>query len=133
MQISKDRPLGTSRLSQAEYIRRVLQGFSMSDSKPVKTLLTNHFRLFKDQCPETDEEKDFMAKVPYASSIESLMYVMVCTRLDIAHVVKAVSRFMSNPRKQHWEVVKWILRYLRGTIERIVYALVDTSCDCKDM
>jgi len=42
------------------------------------------------------------------------MYAMVCTRLDIAHAVGVVSRFMSNPGKMHWEVVKWILRYLRG-------------------
>ena len=56
-----------------------------------------------------------MAKVPYASAIGSLMYAMVCTRLDIAHAVGVVSRYMSNSSKQHWEVVKWILRYLRGT------------------
>jgi hypothetical protein len=56
-----------------------------------------------------------MNKVPYASAIESLMYTMVCTRPDIAHSVGVVSRYMSNPGKQHWEAVKWILRYLRGT------------------
>ena len=56
-----------------------------------------------------------MSKVPYASAIGSLMYAMVCTRPDIAHVVGVVSRFMSRPGKQHWEVVKWILRYLKGS------------------
>ena len=35
-------------------------------------------------------------------------------RPDIAHVVGVVSRYMNNPGKEHWEVVKWILRYLRG-------------------
>jgi ATP-binding cassette subfamily B (MDR/TAP) protein 1 len=45
------------------------------------------------------------------------MYAMVCTRPDIAHAVGVVSRFASNPGKQHWEAVKWILRYLRGTAE----------------
>src|SRR4029450_12534750 len=60
----------------------------------------------------------FMAKVPYASAIGSLMYAMVCTRPDIAHAVGAVSRFMANPGKRHWEAVKWILRYLRGTTDR---------------
>jgi hypothetical protein len=40
---------------------------------------------------------------------------MVCTRPDIAHVVGVVSMYMNNPGKEHWEVVKWILRYLRGT------------------
>ena len=56
-----------------------------------------------------------MSKVPYASSIGSLMYAMVCTRPDIAHAMGVVSRFMSKPGKQHWEVVKWIQRYLKGS------------------
>ena len=56
-----------------------------------------------------------MSKVPYASAIGSLMYVMVCTRPDIAHAMGVVSRFMSKPGKQHWEVVKWIQRYLKGS------------------
>ena len=55
-----------------------------------------------------------MSKVPYASPIGSLMFAMVCTRPDIVHVVEFVSRFMSRPGKQHWEAVKWILRYLKG-------------------
>ena len=57
---------------------------------------------------------DHMSKVPYASAIGSLMYAMVCTRSDIAHAVRVVSRFMSRPGKQHWEAVKWILKYLKG-------------------
>ena len=56
-----------------------------------------------------------MSKVTYASTVGSLMYAMVCTRLDIAHVVGIVSRYMNNPGKEHWMAVKWILRYLRGT------------------
>ena len=56
-----------------------------------------------------------MSKVPYASTVGSLMYAMVCTRPDIAHVVGVLSRYMNNPRKEHWMVVNWILRYLRGT------------------
>ena len=45
-------------------------------------------------------------KVPYAFVVDSLMYVMVCTRLDIAHAVGVVSRFPTNHRKEHWETVK---------------------------
>ena len=56
-----------------------------------------------------------MSKVPYASNVGSLMYAMVCTRPDIAHVVRVVSRFLTNHGKEHWEIVKWILRYLRDT------------------
>ena len=80
--------------------------------------LASHLLLFKDQSPKTEEDREFMAKVPYASAIESLMYAMVCTISDIAHAVGVVSKFMSNPKKAHWEAVKWILRYLQGTIEK---------------
>jgi hypothetical protein len=56
-----------------------------------------------------------MSRVPYSSTVGSLMYAMVCTRPDIAHAVGVVRRYMNNPGKEHWEVVKCILRYLRGT------------------
>ena len=121
MQITRDKHKGTLQLSQSEYIKRVLQRFNMSESKPVSTPLASHFRLSNDQCPQTEEDKDYMAKVPYASAIGSLMYAMVCTRPDIGHAVGVVSRFMSNPGKVHWEAVKWILRYLRGTTDKCLY------------
>nr|GEX67712.1 hypothetical protein [Tanacetum cinerariifolium] len=38
-----------------------------------------------------------MDRVPYASAVGSLMYDMVSTRPDLAHVVGVVSRFLSNP------------------------------------
>ena len=56
-----------------------------------------------------------MMKIPYASVVGSLMYAMVCTRPDIGYAVGVVSRFMSNPGKEHWNAVKWILRYMKGT------------------
>ena len=57
-----------------------------------------------------------MSKVPYISStVDSLMYAMVCRRQDVAHAVGFVSRYMNNPGKEHWKAVQWILRYLRGT------------------
>ncbi|KAI9152803.1 hypothetical protein LWI28_001423 [Acer negundo] len=80
MRISRDEQGGTLQLSQAKYVRKVLQRFNMSDAKPIRTPLTSHFRLSKEQCPETDKEKDFIARVSYASAIGSLMYLMVCTR-----------------------------------------------------
>ena len=67
------------------------------------------------QCRKGEKDKAKMRKAPYASVVGSLMYVMVCTRPNIAFDVGAVSRYMSNPRREHWAVVKWILRYLKGT------------------
>ena len=57
-----------------------------------------------------------MSNVPYSLAVGSLMYVMVCTRKNITQcTVEVVSMYMNNPGKEHWEEVKWILRYLRGT------------------
>ena len=106
---------GVLKLSQEEYMKKVLSRFNMSDAKLINTHLATKFKLSREQSPATEKVRDHMAKVPYASAIGSLMYAMVCTRLDIAHAVGVMSRYMSNPGKQHWEVVKWILRYLRGT------------------
>ena len=36
-----------------------------------------------------------MSKVPYASAVGSLMYAMVCTRPNIAHIVGVISRYLS--------------------------------------
>ena len=117
MRIIRDKANGMLKLSQYEYVKKVLSRFNMNETKPVSTLLGIHFKLSKEQSPKTEEERDHMSKVPYASAIGSLMYVMVCTRPNIAHVMGIVSRFMSRPGKQHCEAVNWILRYLKGSLD----------------
>ena len=79
-----------------------------------------------------------MSKVPYSSVVNNLMYTMVYTRLDIAHVVGVVRRYMNNPGKEHWIEVKWILNYLRdtnahalcfGCSNTILYGYVDSDME----
>jgi len=115
MKISRDRKNGRLWLSQESYIEKVLDRFNMSKAKPVSSPLAGHLKLSSKQSPTSEKENEEMKKVPYASAVGSLMYAMVCTRPDIAHAVGVVSRFLSNPGKEHWAAVKWILRYLRGT------------------
>jgi hypothetical protein len=115
MRITRDRKNRKLTLSQGEYIEKVLERFRMQNAKPVSTPLASHFKLTKEMCPKTQEEIEYMSRVPYSSTVGSLMYAMVCTRLDIAHAVGVVRRYMNNPGKEHWEEVKWILRYFRGT------------------
>ena len=64
----------------------------MQNEKPVSTPLASHFKLSKEMCPKTQEEIDYMSKIPYSSMVGSLMYAMVCTRPDIAHAVGVVRR-----------------------------------------
>ncbi|RDY14466.1 hypothetical protein CR513_00466, partial [Mucuna pruriens] len=90
----------------------------VDNAKPAHVPIAGHFKLSKSQCPKNEEEREEMNKVPYSSAVGSLMYAMVCTRPDIGYAVGVVSRFLSDPGKEHWEAVKWILRYLRGTAKR---------------
>jgi len=93
-------------------MEKVLKKF-MSDAKHVNVPLGGHFKLSKAQTPTMKDKKAPMSEMPYASVVGSLMYAMICTRSDIAQAVRVVSRYMSNPEKEHWRVVKWILRYLK--------------------
>ena len=54
-----------------------------------------------------------MKIVSYASAVGSLMYVMLCTRPYICYSVGIVSRYQSNPGREHWITMKLILKYLR--------------------
>lgn len=60
-----------------------------------------------------------MNKIIYASIVVSLMYIMVCTRSDIAYGNSFVSRYMANSGKAHWKILKWILRYIKGSLSRV--------------
>ena len=114
-------------LSQDDYIEKVLQCFSMDNAKVVNTPLPSHLKLTKETCPKTQEEEDKMSKVPYALAIGSLMYAMVCMRPNSTHVVGAVSRYMSHSGIEHWNTVKWIPRYLRGTSRKFLHFWVSTT------
>eukprot|EP00253_Pinus_taeda_P016064 PITA_16064 len=97
MQIFKDRSNGKLWISQQKYIEKILLRFGMNNVKPVSVTLASHFKLSSSLCPNTDEEKDYMSRIPYANIVGCLMYAMVCTRPDISHAVGVVSRYMANP------------------------------------
>jgi hypothetical protein len=114
MRITRDMKNHKLTLSQGEYIEKMSKRFRMQNAKPVSITLARHFKLTKEMCPKTQEEIEYISMVLYSSKIGSLMYAMVCTRPDIAHAVGVMSMYINNPGKEHWEVVKWILEYLRG-------------------
>ena len=106
IRIHRDRKHGKLWLSQSEYIGKVLERFGMVDCKPVSTSLAAHFNLSKKNSSKDEKFEN----VPYTSAVGSLMYAMICTRLDIAYAVGVVSRYMSSAGWEHWQAVKWILR-----------------------
>lgn len=66
----------------------------------------------KASSPKSEGDKIKMSKTPHAYVIGSLMYMIVCIRSRIAFVVGVACRFLANLGEDHWEAVKWIMRYL---------------------
>jgi len=66
---------------------------------------------------KTVDEHEYMSHILYASAVGSLMYAMICTRLDLSQAMSMVSRYMHDPGKGHWDVVRWILWYSKGTVD----------------
>ena len=71
--------------------------YNMKDSKKGFTPFRYEINPSQDQCSKTIEEKEYMKTVPYVSAVSSLMYVLLCTRLDICYSVGIVSTYQSNP------------------------------------
>ncbi|KAL0544038.1 hypothetical protein IC582_019149 [Cucumis melo] len=126
IQIIRDRKNKTLALSQATYIDKMLVRYSMQNSKKGLLPFRHGVHLSKEQCPKTPQEVEDMRRIPYASVVGSLMYVMLYTRPDICYAVGIVSRYQSNPGLDHWTAVKIILKYLRRTRDyMLVYEAKD--------
>ena len=115
MDIVRNRKEGTLMLSQEGYLKKVLRTFRMEDARSVVTPVSSQFKLKSLSDDEADFEAYYMNSIPYASAVGSLMYGMIGSRPDLAFAVGLVSRFMGRPGRVHWDAVKWILKYLKGS------------------
>jgi len=73
----------------------------MEKAKIVSTPLATYFKLSVALSPKSEHEKKYMENVPYSRVVGSLMYLMVCTRPDIAQAVSVVSRYLACPGRGH--------------------------------
>ena len=77
--------------------------------------MDTNIRLTTAQSPSTTADFALMRDVPYREAVGSLMYAALSTCPDIAFTVQTVSHFSTKPGPAHWEAVKRIFRYLKGT------------------
>ena len=101
IKIYRDRSNSLIGLSQSTYIDKVLDRFSIQDSKRGFLSMSYGISLSKTQCPMTQDERDRISKIPYTSAIRSIMYAMLCTRPDVSYALSITSRYQSDPGKSH--------------------------------
>lgn len=96
-------------LSQPSYIHSLLLRTKMDGAKPCASPMSPSDSLSKNcGVPMTDPHL-------YRSTVGALQYATL-SRPDISFAVNRASQFMQSPTEDHWNVVKRILRYLKGTI-----------------
>ena len=83
IKIYRDRSGHLIGLSQSTYLDKVLKKFKMEQSKKGFLHVLQGVKLSQTQCLTTEEEREKMKVIPYASSIGSIMYVMMCIRPDV--------------------------------------------------
>jgi hypothetical protein len=114
IRVTHDRAECTISLSQTAFINSILNCFALADAKPCTSPMIPGLVYTKDHSPSSPEEAVQMKKTPYCEAIGSLMYVAVATCPNIAFTISALSQFLSNLGRAHWEVVKHVFKYLSG-------------------
>ena len=110
MKIVQDDQSNSVWVGQDRYVLDILSKYGMEKCKPALTPMDPGVK------PKSQEDGDelFDQKI-YQSAVGSLLFLSVATRPDIAYAVSYVARFTSKPTKEHWLLVKRIMRYLKGT------------------
>ena len=106
--VQRDRPRRTISLHQSSYTRSILTRFDMIDSNPVKTP--------SDPSHQCVTSSTAVHHYPYRQAVGALMYLMTCTRPDLAYSVSKISRSSHKPTESDVVAVKRVFRYLKGTI-----------------
>jgi histone deacetylase 1/2 len=99
-------------VSQEKYVYAVLNRYGMEDCKPSTTPGTQNDKHLYQQPPYSDVEA---ARVPYRSLVGALLWLALCTRPDILFQVIFLSKFNTCFGPAHWQALKKVLRYVKGT------------------
>ncbi|CAI7728399.1 unnamed protein product [Closterium sp. NIES-53] len=98
--------------ADSEALALVLQRFGFRYSSPQSTPLPTKHSL---SAPPSDESVE--PSGPYPELVGNLMYLMTCTRPDLAYPLSILARYVApgRHRPEHWEAAKRVLRYLCST------------------
>ena len=117
LRVTRDKNNGLLKIDQEQYVDEILRRFSMEDCNPRATPMDQSPILFSDMCPVREKKDNYEETFPYASAIGSLLYLRL-TRPDLLVAISILAKFMKNPQKPHWQAVKAIFRYIKGSKSR---------------
>ncbi|CAI5518822.1 unnamed protein product [Closterium sp. Naga37s-1] len=112
LQITRDRAQRTITLTQSHMVQQVLQRFDFTYSSPQATPLSTRHSLSALPSDESVESSG-----PYPELVGCLMYLMTCTRPDLAYPLSILARYVApgRQRPERMAAAKRVLRYLCST------------------
>ncbi|CAI5531361.1 unnamed protein product [Closterium sp. Naga37s-1] len=112
LRITRDRAQRIITLTRSHMVQQVLQRFRFTYSSPQSTPLPTGHSL---SAPPSDESVE--PSGPYPELVGCLMYLMTCTRPDLAYPLNILARYVApgRHRKEHMDAAKKVLRYLCRT------------------
>ncbi|CAI7791029.1 unnamed protein product [Closterium sp. NIES-54] len=112
LQITRDRARRTITLTQSHMVQQVLQRIDFTYSSPQATPLSTRHSLSALPSDESVEPSG-----PYPELVGCLMYLMTCTRPDLAYPLSILARYVvpGRHRPEHMATAKRVLRYLCST------------------
>lgn len=112
IEITRNRDASEIKISQGQFLRKILSRFGMEDSHSVTTPMENSNHLVP-----AAEDNLFENPSLYRAAIGSLMYAAIGTRPDLAFAVQKLAQFSHAPSNEHWKAIKRVLRYVKGTLD----------------
>ncbi|CAI7820542.1 unnamed protein product [Closterium sp. NIES-54] len=112
LHITRDRAQRTITLTQSHMVQQVLQRFDFTYFSPQATPLSTRHSLSALPSDESVEPSG-----PYPELVGCLMYLMTCTRPDLAYPLSILARYVAHGRHrpEHMATAKRVLRYLCST------------------
>ncbi|CAI7771217.1 unnamed protein product [Closterium sp. NIES-53] len=112
LQITRDRARRTITLTQSHMVQQVLQRFDFTYSSPQATPMPTRHSLSALPSDESVEPSG-----PYPELVGCLMYLLTCTRPDLAYPLSIMARYVApgRHRPEHMAAAKRVLRYLCST------------------
>lgn len=103
--------VGQVTMTQETYVNKILSRFGMQECRPRETPCESKLEY-------TDDAKKLEEPRVYREAVGSLIYLATCTRPDLSFVVSRLSQHFAEPSEEHWNTVKHVFRYLKGTTNR---------------
>lgn len=106
--------IGKLFLNQQSYIEKVLHRFNAKNCKPVNSPLAAHFKYLLT-FHQRQVKILITSHVPCSSIVGSILNALVCIKPNLSHTISFVNCYMTNPRKEYLEAVKYSMYYLNVT------------------